>query len=354
MAPLELCLLPPHAAPLPRGCPLLGFAAALVLLLTCLLPTAPPVAWALQTHVRLRPPPRPLPRAAAVHGRLQPPPPRVPPRPALRPLRWPPTPLLPGPRRAPGAATAAARASGPGPALVLAPLLALVSALLYYARSPHNTWAVLPVAAAEVRSTALLDLRLPAAPAPAPARVLICGDADFAYSRALAARLRHRAQIWTSCFEAEEALLQRYPHAGAAMAALRGARVDVRCGVDARALSSHYGAAARFDRIVFNLPQVCACAARTRRGAPPLRSAVRCVWVGDRGVLRASALCALGSCLPLPPPQRPSHPVAPTRHKPELASGPLRKPLSFVAATLRPCQGGWGTPREAALKRRAP
>ncbi|KAL1499033.1 hypothetical protein AB1Y20_013549 [Prymnesium parvum] len=99
----------------------------------------------------------------------------------------------------------------------------------------------------------LLDLGLldPTAP---PARVLICGDADFAYACALSSRLQ-RASLLATCYESEAELLHAYPHASAAIAALRHAGVDVRCGVDARALSHHLGDAASFDRIVFNFPQ---------------------------------------------------------------------------------------------------
>lgn len=88
------------------------------------------------------------------------------------------------------------------------------------------------------------------------ARVLVCGDADFAYSRALATALDDTAQIWTSCFETEADLQQRYEHATEAVSALRrDDRVDVRCGVDARALPEQCGPSAAFDRVVFNLPQ---------------------------------------------------------------------------------------------------
>lgn len=98
----------------------------------------------------------------------------------------------------------------------------------------------------------LLDLGLPSTSA---SRVLVCGDADFAYSCALKARLPDSAKLWTSSYEPEAELLQRYPHAADAIAVLRGAQVDVSCGVDARELEHHYGEASRFDRIVFNLPQ---------------------------------------------------------------------------------------------------
>ena len=107
-------------------------------------------------------------------------------------------------------------------------------------------------------SGTLLDLGLTTEHLPAGEnrRVLVCGDADFAYSRALAAQLRGTGTlIWTSCYEPEADLLVRYPHAAAAIEALKQEDANVSCGVDARFLASHFGKGAFFDRIVFNLPQ---------------------------------------------------------------------------------------------------
>jgi len=89
-------------------------------------------------------------------------------------------------------------------------------------------------------------------------RVLVCGDADMAYSLALESSLRAQAcsfSLFTSTFEPEDELFARYPHAAQAMARLSERGVHVRCGVDARAILAHYGEGALFDRIVFNLPQ---------------------------------------------------------------------------------------------------
>ena len=87
-----------------------------------------------------------------------------------------------------------------------------------------------------------------------PARVLVCGDADFDYTKALTQRLRE-VEVWTSCFEREDDLLERYPHAAPSIDSLRqDARVRVRFGVDARRIAQHFKGCT-FDRIVFNLPQ---------------------------------------------------------------------------------------------------
>jgi len=104
-------------------------------------------------------------------------------------------------------------------------------------------------------STPLLHLNLRQATQP---RVLVCGDADFAYSSALARALRERgvdARLFASAYEDRALLLERYPSAAGAAGALAGAGADVRFGVDARALRDHYGDGARFERVVFNLPQ---------------------------------------------------------------------------------------------------
>lgn len=61
--------------------------------------------------------------------------------------------------------------------------------------------------------------------------------------------------IYASAYEPEAELLSRYPNAAENMAALLRRGVNVDCGVDARDLSTKYGGTARFDRIVFNLPQ---------------------------------------------------------------------------------------------------
>ena len=87
-------------------------------------------------------------------------------------------------------------------------------------------------------------------------RILVCGDADFAYTLALEKSLRgRRCAIFTSAYEREAELMERYPHAAESMSTLLKAGVAVQCGVDARELSTHYGQDANFDRIVFNLPQ---------------------------------------------------------------------------------------------------
>lgn len=86
----------------------------------------------------------------------------------------------------------------------------------------------------------------------------MCGDADFAYSCALSEALQQRGMLASLCassFEAEADLVERYPHAEAAIATLRRDRgVELHCGVDARALCHHFDGR-EFDRIVFNLPQ---------------------------------------------------------------------------------------------------
>ena len=100
---------------------------------------------------------------------------------------------------------------------------------------------------------ALLDLGLPAPSSAAPPpRVLVCGDADFAYTSALRNALPS-ARILATAFEPEAELLARYPHAAETIGKLRTADVLVRCGVDARQLSSHVDGT--FERVVFNLPQ---------------------------------------------------------------------------------------------------
>ena len=104
----------------------------------------------------------------------------------------------------------------------------------------------------------LLDLGL-CGPGPSCAalvpRVLVCGDADFAYALSLTAQLGSRACITATAYEAEDELLARYPHAAGAMAKLRDMGAFVRCGVDATALGALFGAEPAFERIVFNLPQ---------------------------------------------------------------------------------------------------
>ena len=58
---------------------------------------------------------------------------------------------------------------------------------------------------------ALLDLGLPSpSAAAAPPRVLVCGDADFAYTSALRNALPS-ARILATAFEPEAELLARYP-----------------------------------------------------------------------------------------------------------------------------------------------
>ena len=100
---------------------------------------------------------------------------------------------------------------------------------------------------------ALLDLGLPSpSTSAAPPRVLVCGDADFAYTSALRTALPS-ARILATAFEPEAELLARYPHAAETIGKLRTADVLVRCGVDARQLSSHVDGT--FERVVFNLPQ---------------------------------------------------------------------------------------------------
>ena len=89
-------------------------------------------------------------------------------------------------------------------------------------------------------------------------KILVCGDADFAYSSVLASELcknDQEAMIWTSCYEQEDDLTVRYPDAKAVIDSLRrNPRVkELRYGVDCRALLDHYRE--NFDRIIFNLPQ---------------------------------------------------------------------------------------------------
>ena len=93
-----------------------------------------------------------------------------------------------------------------------------------------------------------------------PARILILGDADFAYSHALCSALRgrqQRVQLWPTCFEAEAELVGKYPHASSTIAALRaeGHVHALHFGVDGRDVRRSFGDAPSFDRIVFNLPQ---------------------------------------------------------------------------------------------------
>ena len=95
-----------------------------------------------------------------------------------------------------------------------------------------------------------------------PARVLVCGDADFAYSEALVSALSCDSEavgvhLYATCYETEEMLLDRYPHAASTIAALRqrGNVAEVLFGIDCRNISAHFGEGATFDRIVFNLPQ---------------------------------------------------------------------------------------------------
>ena len=103
----------------------------------------------------------------------------------------------------------------------------------------------------------LLDLGLPPEPAKINRNILICGDADFAYSLALESSLSERGgvSLFASAYEPEDELIARYPHAAAAIETLSSRGVAVRCGVDARAISASFGDSLRFDRIVFNLPQ---------------------------------------------------------------------------------------------------
>ena len=108
----------------------------------------------------------------------------------------------------------------------------------------------------ELHGASLLDLGLRGSREPStPARVLVCGDADFRYSCALAARLGSSAVITATAYEDEDALLVRYPQAAPSIASLLSLGVGVRCGVDARHLAAHFGASATWERIIFNLPQ---------------------------------------------------------------------------------------------------
>lgn len=102
----------------------------------------------------------------------------------------------------------------------------------------------------------LVDLGLLGTATPdTPARVLVCGDADYSYASALASRLGGAAEVTATAYEEEDALLLRYPHAAGSIATLHAAGAAVRYGVDARHLANHFGEAARWERIVFNLPQ---------------------------------------------------------------------------------------------------
>jgi len=110
----------------------------------------------------------------------------------------------------------------------------------------------------------ILDLGLHAEshlPSTVP-RILICGDADFKYARALQSRLdalggagARGPQIFASAFEPEEELVSKYPDAAERMASLRADGAWVGCGVDARTLEAHFPNAPPWERIVFNLPQ---------------------------------------------------------------------------------------------------
>ena len=90
--------------------------------------------------------------------------------------------------------------------------------------------------------------------------VLVCGDARLCRTCTGRASLAPAqggtaVSISASAYEAEADLLARYPKAADNMAELLRRGINVRCGVDARDLPTHYGPTARFDRIVFNLPQ---------------------------------------------------------------------------------------------------
>ena len=109
-------------------------------------------------------------------------------------------------------------------------------------------------------ATALVDLGLlrsttSSAGTSSPARVLVCGDADFSYACALATRLGTAAEITATAYEDEDMLLTRYPHAAKSIAALSTLGSRVKFGVDARQLASYFGDSSRWERIVFNLPQ---------------------------------------------------------------------------------------------------
>ena len=116
------------------------------------------------------------------------------------------------------------------------------------------------MAASALKGTSVLDLGLLRTSTTSllnSPRILVCGDADFAYATALADSLRELqppAHIFASAYEPEPELLSRYPHAAAAMASLERSGVAVRCGVDAREIQSHYQDHS-FHRIIFNLPQ---------------------------------------------------------------------------------------------------
>lgn len=97
-----------------------------------------------------------------------------------------------------------------------------------------------------------LEQRL-ASSAPPP-RVLLLGDADFAYATALSTKLGSHAKITATAFEEEDALLVRYPHAASSMAALRSMGATVRCGIDGRRVEVLDPSKA-WERVVFNLPQ---------------------------------------------------------------------------------------------------
>ena len=107
-------------------------------------------------------------------------------------------------------------------------------------------------------AASLLNLGLEPGAGNAP-RILVCGDANFAYSSALASELCKNGQdarLWTSCYEHEDGLFERYPGARPVVASLRhNSRVqELRHGVDCRAIRDYFSSCS-FDRIVFNLPQ---------------------------------------------------------------------------------------------------
>mmetsp|Transcript_114286 Transcript_114286/g.219921 ORF Transcript_114286/g.219921 Transcript_114286/m.219921 type:complete len:467 (+) Transcript_114286:75-1475(+) len=134
---------------------------------------------------------------------------------------------------------------------VLGPLKAFTVFLLAVT-DPSGAWLVHNTIRADSHPS-LLDLGL-TNNCHQPPRILICGDADFSYSRALASSLENAA-IFASAYEAEPELLALYPGAADGMTALLQHGACVRCGVDARKLDEYYGQSEQFDRIIFNLPQ---------------------------------------------------------------------------------------------------
>ncbi|KND00650.1 uncharacterized protein SPPG_03775 [Spizellomyces punctatus DAOM BR117] len=101
----------------------------------------------------------------------------------------------------------------------------------------------------------------PAHPFKLNQRILLIGEGDFSYARALATSLGKGQNIIATSFDTKPALIQKYPHVQTILGELVSSGVTILHNVDATALTSNSRLSAltaqnKFDRIVFQFPHV--------------------------------------------------------------------------------------------------